>query len=498
MTARQQVLAVLMLVLMAGVSVLASPTPTPSPAAAGGVVREFSVLSRPMKLKYGEVHNTVQDPVRLPEDVVQEFAENPIAIVDYQVDIVSFDDEGNEVQVPLYDGYNHHYLMILGRYNTMKSLYDKHKSDPYGGYGLNTTSSMMSMQQLKRSMMDFGGDDGSGKSERAANFGGGSGAEERGTSHRLPRPYAHIVDSPESLMPLIHLINTKDNATRGEGYSPLLECPCTPQRVFDVKDDLVDGRPPIPPFSCNLNFESQQNPSCSIQIYESGFRCCEHGVFVIDTDQYDVDALPVTNFYFKFNFKYEKVVSSPQEEGVRSLVTLPVRPPACCDVTANLTVGGNIEFDVPLCTAGTAPEDCIFEMASTQFFDLQSNYHSKAAQHPEEENPDQLVGLVYAVGHLHVGGLSLDLYNDETGELICHSDPTYGTGEEPGNEKDYLVGMSDCVFDPPLYMKRSQLLRTVSRYNSTINHRGVMALWLMEVTDEATTTTTLPTLESAF
>jgi hypothetical protein len=496
MTARQQVLAVLMLVLMAGVSVLASPTP--SPAAAGGVVREFSVLSRPMKLKYGEVHNTVQDPVRLPEDVVQEFAENPIAIVDYQVDIVSFDDEGNEVQVPLYDGYNHHYLMILGRYNTMKSLYDKHKSDPYGGYGLNTTSSMMSMQQLKRSMMDFGGDDGSGKSERAANFGGGSGAEERGTSHRLPRPYGWIVDTPEALMPLIHLINTKDNTTRGEGYSPLLECPCTPQRVFDVKDDLVDGRPPIPPFSCNLNFESQQNPSCSIQRYESGFRCCEHGVFVIDTDQYDVDALPVTNFYFKFSFKYEKVVSSPQEEGVRSLVTLPVRPPACCDVTANLTVGGNIEFDVPLCTAGTAPEDCIFEMASTQFFDLQSNYHSKAAQHPEEENPDQLVGLVYAVGHLHVGGLSLDLYNDETGELICHSDPTYGTGEEPGNEKDYLVGMSDCVFDPPLYMKRSQLLRTVSRYNSTINHRGVMALWLMEVTDEATTTTTLPTLESAF
>merc|ERR1712157_401034 len=152
------------------------------------------------------------------------------------------------------------------------------------------------------------------------------------------------------------------------------------------------------------------------------------------------------------------------------------------------TVGGNIEFDVPLCTPGTAPEDCIFEMASTQFFDLQANYHSSATEHEKEEDPNELVGLVYAVGHLHVGGLSLDLYNDETGELICHSDPTYGTGEEAGNELDYLVGMSDCVFDPPLYMKRSHLLRTVSRYNSTINHRGVMALWLMEVTDADATT----------
>jgi len=113
-------------------------------------------------------------------------------------------------------------------------------------------------------------------------------------------------------------------------------------------------------------------------------------------------------------------------------------------------------------------------------------------------SPSSLFPLTLLACLFAVGGLSLDLYNDETGELICHSDPTYGTGEEPGNEKDYLVGMSDCVFDPPLYMKRSQLLRTVSRYNSTINHRGVMALWLMEVTDEATTTTTLPTLESAF
>merc|ERR1712176_740168 len=415
MAVKQQLtmtMAVMMaMLLVLGQGIMAAPLSASSPEAAAaaavsevsevdargeGLVREFSVLSRPMKLKYGEVHNTVRDPIKLPENIVQEFAERPIAIVDYQVDIVRFDDEGNEVQVPLYDGYNHHYLMILGRYETMKSLYESHKLDPYGGYGLNTTankpttrtSSMASMQQLKRSMMDFGG---SGKRERAAIFGGGSGAEERGTSHRLPRPYAHVVDKPEALMPLIHLINTKDNSTAGEGYSPLLECPCTPQRTFDVKDDLIDSRPPVPPFSCNLNFENEENPSCAISTYESGFRCCEDGVFAIDTDEYDVDSLPETTFYFKFNFKY--VPEEPE-------VTLPVRPPACCDVTANLTVGGNIEFDVPQCTPGIAPEDCVYEMASSQHFDLMSNYHSDEKEEPEVD-PDQLVGLVYAVGHLH-------------------------------------------------------------------------------------------------
>merc|ERR1711920_1134668 len=104
------------------------------------------------------------------------------------------------------------------------------------------------------------------------------------------------------------------------------------------------------------------------------------------------------------------------------------------------------------------------------------NYHSNKTE--SMADPKAQVDLVYAVGHLHVGGLSLDLYNDETGELICHSAPTYGEGLEAGNEKGYLVGMSDCVFDPPLYMKRSEVLRTVSRYNNTVNHHGVMALWL--------------------
>ena len=50
-------------------------------------------------------------------------------------------------------------------------------------------------------------------------------------------------------------------------------------------------------------------------------------------------------------------------------------------------------------------------------------------------DPTTPVDLVYAVGHLHVGGLSLDLYDDETGELICHSVPKYGTGDMAGDDK---------------------------------------------------------------
>jgi len=219
---------------------------------------------------------------------------------------------------------------------------------------------------------------GFGRRKRVGSFGGGSGAEERGTSHLLPKGYAHIVDMPQAILPLIHLINTKTENYTGT-YSKLLECPCTPQRTFDVPDVLTDGKTPTPPFSCNLPFEQSGNPSCFIDIYEGGFRCCEHGVFVIDTDKNDVEELEETTYYFKFNFAYEDV--APE--------TVPVRPPRCCDVTGNLTVGGNIEFDVPLCTPGVAPEDCIWEMTSTQFFDLMPNYHSDKKAEKDEDDDDE-------------------------------------------------------------------------------------------------------------
>ena len=54
-------------------------------------------------------------------------------------------------------------------------------------------------------------------------------------------------------------------------------------------------------------------------------------------------------------------------------------------------------------------------------------------------DPKEVVELVYAVGHLHVGGLSLDLYDDDSGELLCHSVPKYGATEAAGDEEGFVV-----------------------------------------------------------
>merc|ERR1719506_150424 len=87
-----------------------------------------------------------------------------------------------------------------------------------------------------------------------ATLGSASGAEERGTSHKLPNGYAFLVEQPEAITGLYHFINTRvppslpqEQLKEGE-TSRFLQCPCTPQGVIDENNGTVDGWTPFPPF----------------------------------------------------------------------------------------------------------------------------------------------------------------------------------------------------------------------------------------------------------
>jgi len=82
------------------------------------------------------------------------------------------------------------------------------------------------------------------------------------------------------------------------------------------------------------------------------------------------------------------------------------------------------------------------------------------------------------VGHLHVGGIDVTLYDDDTGEVICRSEAIYGNGTEAGNENGYLIGMTPCSFLTPPVFPKNKKVRTVARYNNTEPHTGVMGLML--------------------
>jgi len=52
--------------------------------------------------------------------------------------------------------------------------------------------------------------------------------------------------------------------------------------------------------------------------------------------------------------------------------------------------------------------------------------------------------VVHAVAHLHSGATHAIVRRASTGEIVCRSDAVYGNGTEAGNEKGYVVGITQC------------------------------------------------------
>lgn len=75
------------------------------------------------------------------------------------------------------------------------------------------------------------------------------------------------------------------------------------------------------------------------------------------------------------------------------------------------------------------------------------------------------------------------------GRVICSSNPTYGEGDEAGNEAGYVVGMSTCYPSPaqPVKISAGERLTLVSNYSSAESHAGVMGLVYLLLADSSPT-----------
>jgi len=73
----------------------------------------------------------------------------------------------------------------------------------------------------------------------------------------------------------------------------------------------------------------------------------------------------------------------------------------------------------------------------------------------------------------------------QDGRVICSSVPSYGNGNEAGNEAGYIVGMSTCY--PKLGSVKiidGETLTLESNYNNTKEHTGVMGLFYLLVAEQ--------------
>jgi hypothetical protein len=390
----------------------------------------FVVYSPPIDTRYGEVFNYRDDgmepiaaghsnssesPFPMPADVLERYANASVrtmAISGFEFEFVRRHDNGSETPIPLYELYLHHMNINL-----------------YSAAGVT---------------------------------GFGTSFEYRHTSFMYEAPYRrHLTAPPQSWYPFMHLINTRlPNGPRASP-SPLIECPCTPQRKIDAAAGTVDGHALHPAMTCGPNLAG--NAACSLERYVAGLHCCHHrGDFVIDTrtcEQPGCAETPVDRAYFRMTVHYED--ATPR---TRHIGELP-----CCDVTTNA------ELDVEECPPGTPPSECTFTIEGVQPLDPQFT----------RENADDVWELAQAYPHLHEGGISVELQDAVTNRTVCaasRADGTviYGTGAAAGDEEGYVVGFTVCRWSAGAErFTRSHPMRVIAVYDASRRRSGLMGTMIL-------------------
>ena len=204
----------------------------------------FTVYSAPIRLRYGEVYNTQQDPMALPQHIVERYFDQKksMAISGFDVEMVRRDAQnGAESKVKLSDHYLHHYILAMGDNVTMKKLFVKAAEDKMFARML-TGCHAMTRSHVHSFLTELSDD------PDIVYFGSAAGAEYRHNPQRYQAPFRRVIKKPHLWAPIFHVINTnRPSQNTSLPYSPLLECPCTPQRKIDVKHGKIDGQDPDPP-----------------------------------------------------------------------------------------------------------------------------------------------------------------------------------------------------------------------------------------------------------
>ncbi|KAJ1403141.1 Stress up-regulated Nod 19 [Sesbania bispinosa] len=359
------------------------------------------------------IYQGPQNPIKSATFVSESFEVGPGSIVnkaflDIQfprghVGVKSFDaelvdEEGNSV--PLYDTYLHHFFAI--KY-FVKANMSKDGHDPFEGFIFKRNEGMCNSYILPHYW--------------------GLGTESRGTTSKIPDPFAVEHGNPAYIPPGYQekwLLNIMGIDTRGaKDKKGCTECRCDrfnlPKDFYNVTMG-IDGKP----LSTN---------------YKGGIFCCHDGL----------------------QCKLKKGAKAPSRKlSLRYKITW-------------------VEWDehqIPLKFYILDSTDRVRKNGTSTIHDCQaeytimtnggSDYHVQKANIPMEKGGY----LIYGTAHMHAGAVNATLYGQD-GRTLCTSTPKYGTGKEPGNEEGYNVGMSVCYPKPgSVKINDGETLTVESRYES--------------------------------
>jgi len=291
----------------------------------------------------------------------------------------------------------------------------------------------------------------------------------------------------EAHLPFISVVGgTPDfgaHVARGSSAVPLLQVGA-PTCICRRSGGTIDGVPYDPqcaawPLS---DLARNSNPTCDVRTYVGGMACCRDGNFLLDADQ-EVPGY-VDEVYFKWRFYFEDWDPRRHVQAVHLEWAL-----NGCDSGGGHAGCRHIEYDVPKAPAGTPPERAVHAVharfrARAMFTPCDARAEAYCADPRNVTSAG--VQLVMAGGHCHAPAcLSLELWNEDSGELLCRITPVRGAGDAPQDEAGYLW-LPHCAWGdaadglrPPPVLHLGTNLRAIKRANSTHYHYGVMAIWQM-------------------
>ncbi|XP_052118693.1 uncharacterized protein LOC107470862 [Arachis duranensis] len=349
-----------------------------------------------------------------------EFPRGHIGIKNFQAELV--DEHRNSL--PLYEAYLHHYFVLRYFENVTMSRQANQSQPIYGKY-------------FRRN---------DGVCQGSVNsYSWGLGVDARKTSLELPDPFrievgTHPENVPKEYNEEKWLFDIMVIDTRGtEDKNGCIECRCDHYNVKSedfVSKTGIDGKPMSGDYKGGI-FCCEKTSQCKLQ---KGYNnkqqrkaSLKYTVTWVDWDQYQV---PI-KFYI-------------------------------LDVTDQVTYNGSESI-----------HNCMVEYFITpQNTDI-GHYHIKKTKIPMKKGGN----LIYSTVHVHPGIVNATLYG-ENGKVLCAVQPTYGTGEEPGNEKGYVVGMSGCYPKPGSIKIQDGEILTVEFIHENKYNTGLMGHFYVYLAEE--------------
>jgi len=259
-----------------------------------------------------------------------------------------------------------------------------------------------------------------------------------------------------------------------------------------------EGEKRCAPFPASTLLE-QQNPTCSVHTYQGGLFCCKHMQSLLDSDQEIPWKDHILEYHLKFRFYFEEYkpevtvaiaesveATSQKDSGVVQKVV--VTPASHQDLqrfywTTEYRAG---EYDIVQCPPGTPSSQCV--QVITAHWSVQQMLSNCDGEWCTGKGSDLADGieLIYAGPHCHAPScLSMELYNADTGELLCRVEPRPGQSTDKVYDELGYLAIPPCLWGhedglmKPVFLPSDTTLVSIKRNNNTISHFGEMASWQM-------------------